>query len=105
MPCSRKAGVAVALIVPPKLLYCPPNPAVVVTQRVAAECGCAVFLGRRFDNFEVATIAVPCSGEHQPLAVRFNDLMKWSLADGGTDRPLAEVVEELLSEAATEVAV
>jgi hypothetical protein len=94
----------IALIVPPKILFCSPNPAIVVTQRVSTECGCSVFIGKRFDNFEVSTIASACSPEHDTLVRRFNDLLLWSLADGGNDRLLADVVDELLVEAHAEVA-
>lgn len=78
------------------------SPTVLVNQRAHIECGCSVWIGLRIDNHETVTVGRPCCPEHTWMLQRFNDLMLWSLTDGGTDRPLIDVVDELLVEAARE---
>lgn len=81
-------------------------PPCLFNQRAFVECGCSVYLGVRTDTSppETVTLGVPCGPFHRARMERFNDLMRWSLADGGTDRPLVDVVEDLLVESAREAA-
>lgn len=79
------------------------QPSLLVNQRARLECGCSVWIGLRIDKHESVTLAVPCRDGHRWLMGRFNDLFRWSLEDGGTDRPLIDVVDELLTEAASEM--
>lgn len=64
--------------------------------RAALSCGCAVWVGIRGDApEEPATGFVPCSEGHEDTGGRFNDAMRLSLKNAG-ERPLIEVVSELL---------
>ena len=87
----------------PKILSYPPAPDMGVKERASIECGCHVWVGMRFDNQEVATMAVPCSREHRALMEHFNVLMAESLAEPRDD-DLVVVCEELLLAAAREIA-
>lgn len=73
-----------------------------VNQRAYLECGCSVWVGVRLDTQEPVTFATPCTSAHLPVMKRYNDLFRWSVADGGTDRPLLEVIDELLAESSRE---
>lgn len=84
---------------PPKMLIQPPNPVLMVSERARLECGCSIYVGLRVDNWEVATGAVACTDEHAPLVNRANVLLFDSL-EHPTDRPLVDVCEEFLIEAA-----
>lgn len=82
-------------------LLSPRDPPGLINERVYdPECGCSVYLGVRIDTSppEVISVATPCAPRHRERMVRFIDLMKWSLADGGSERPLADVVEEILTQ-------
>lgn len=73
---------------------------VTANQRARLSCGCAVYIGRRVDNGDVATVAWPCSNAHRKtIAVRFNDAMKDTLPSESTE-PLIDVVARVLQEAA-----
>lgn len=86
----------------PKLLINPPNPALGVTERAYLECGCAVWVGLRWDNLEVATSAGSCSPEHDDLINHFNVLLFYSLATP-SDAEAVQVCEMLLEQAEREV--
>ena len=88
-----------------RLLRLPGGPDVVTNSRALLDCGCSVWVGARLDDGDTCTVAEPCSDEHQRLVRRFNDLLGWSVADGGTDRDLLDVIDEILAEAGQEVAV
>lgn len=83
-----------------KLLLNPPNPMLGVVERAFIECGCEVWVGKRLDNMEVATTAGPCSPEHMPLVLRFNELMLESL-ESPSSADLVDVCELLLEKAAS----
>lgn len=80
-----------------------PNPTILFTRRAVLPCGCFVVAGKREDNYEAATGAVPCSERHQPMISRFQRALTRSL-ERPEDRPLVEVVDELLEEAAANAA-
>lgn len=67
-------------------------------QVARAACGCQVFVGRRTDNGEVATVAWPCGNAHRKtVMVRFNETMKGTLPSESTE-PLIDVVARILME-------
>lgn len=74
-----------------------------LTEQISIECGCSVFIGIRLDKYEPVTVADSCCPEHRPIVVRFNELMTESLADGGSDRELGEVIIEFLEQASHDV--
>jgi hypothetical protein len=86
----------------PKLLINPPNPVLGVKERAYLECGCAVWVGRRWDNLEIATSAGSCSPEHDDLINRFNVLLFDSLASP-SDVEVVQVCEMLLEQAEREI--
>jgi hypothetical protein len=81
-----------------RLILNPPNPMLGVVERAYLECGCSVFVGKRLDNMETATMAASCSKEHDPLINHFQLLMRESLVDP-QDKPLVEVCDDLLDQA------
>jgi hypothetical protein len=74
------------------------RPTVAAAWRAMLGCGCAIYVGRRVDNDEVATGAVPCSSEHRRLVNHATLLMRESLTEP-SDELLVEVADRLLSEA------
>jgi len=74
-------------------------PTLLTKSRATLACGCCCYVGTRLDNYEAATVVIPCSERHHPLARRFNALLVNSL-EHPTDRPLVEVVAVLLSASA-----
>ena len=90
---------------PPRVTQIPNGPLVLAMSRSVLDCGCCVWEGVRLDTEETCTMAEPCCPEHLPLVRRFNDLMAWSVADGGTERDLLDVVDEILADAGAEVLV
>lgn len=75
---------------------------VLARERAALDCGCLVWVGLRSDNFEPATVSVVCErADHTALLLRFRRLFLASLVDP-TDRPLVDVTDELLHQAAAE---
>lgn len=85
-------------------IYSVPKNHFIGRERAILDCGCTVLVGVRTDRDppEASTVAIECSDEHRPIAVRFNDLMRWSILNGGEDRPLIDVVDEILQEASRE---
>lgn len=83
----------------PKLLLEPPNPPFGIKERAYLECGCQVFVGKRLDKMETATMAASCSPAHDQLVTHFNMLLAESTV-APTDEPLVDVCERLLDEAA-----
>lgn len=79
----------------------PGNPWIIGKLRAEAPCGCTVWMGVRGDNKdkEVATSADPCRDEHKGLMEAFNTRMAASLRNP-TDRPLIEVIDDMLGEIA-----
>lgn len=75
-------------------------PTLLCRWKAEAACGCTLWVGIRLDNQEAATAAVPCRPGHRRLMERFNLLMGDSLVNP-TDRPLIDVVAELLAQATT----
>lgn len=82
----------------PQLLGSPGNPMVLVSECASVECGCRVFVGRRIDNKEAATVAVVCLPEHRPMLEDFNRRFLATLPSDSTE-PLIEVADRLLLEA------
>jgi hypothetical protein len=82
----------------PKFILNPPNPSFGVNERAYLECGCQVFVGRRLDNYEVATMAASCSPTHDQLVNHFQMLLAESTVDP-SDEPLVDVCERLLEQA------
>ena len=75
---------------------------VVSNERAVLDCGCACYVGYRFDTPkpEVASAGVPCSLEHKLLMRRHNLLVKESTVAPQHGRLAIEVVDELLATAA-----
>jgi len=83
----------------PKVVICPPVPAIGVKERAYLECGCQVFVGVLMDKQEAATMADPCSAAHRPIARHFNMLLAESTVEP-TDEELVVVCERLLEQSA-----
>lgn len=84
--------------IPQGILIDPPNPVMIVNERVYRECGCSLFIGVRVDKMEPATNAASCCDEHDQAIGHFNLLLMESLA-APQDRLLADVAEELMDQA------
>lgn len=85
-----------------KTLTAPPGsemPMLIVNERVALQCGCCYWIGRRSDTGEGATAAERCGVEHKALIVEANRLLLASL-EHPTGRPLADVLAGVLESAA-----
>lgn len=95
-------GVRAAVIeqFPARLVLSRPNPALLVNARAALPCGCAIYVGIRVDNHEYATLGRACSEEHERVVNAANVALFDSLILNPTDRPLLDVVDEFLAEAA-----
>jgi hypothetical protein len=76
------------------------KPTLLARWRVALPCGCEVWIGIRADNQEAATGTIACGGAHWPLVDRFNQSLHASCLVP-TDRPLVDVVAQLLGDAYT----
>lgn len=85
-----------------KTLAYPGQPTLVVAGRVTLPCGCAVWIGWRLDNHEVATAAAPHSDDHVEMMIEYNKQFQESL-ENPTDRPLVDVVSEYLQKVWDEV--
>lgn len=72
------------------------EPMVVGKEFVEVPCGCRVCIGLRMDTREIATVATPCGEDHSQLMTEFQLRMKESLVEP-EDRPLVDVVEEMLT--------
>lgn len=73
----------------------PGEPIVVGKTLSELPCGCRVYVGIRADNKEAATCAAACNPAHKQLMERFNLAFSDSLVNP-TDRPLIDVVDEIL---------
>lgn len=80
-------------------------PTLLCRWKVEMPCKCAVWIGIRLDNQEPATAGIPCWGlhhermqrfNHHGHMQRFNEEMAATL-EHPTDRPLVDVVEEVLN--------
>jgi hypothetical protein len=71
------------------------KPKVSGTQMAMRECGCRVYVGRRVDNGEAATVTRGCGPGHRELMREFRVAMINSLRNP-TKRPLIDVVDEIL---------
>lgn len=60
-------------------------------------CGCCVKVGRRRDTQDPVGGMEACE-EHAGLGERFQDLVRWSLQDGGSDENLLDVMQALLDD-------
>lgn len=61
-----------------------------------ASCGCQVYVGKRVDNGDAATVAWPCGNDHRKtVMVRFNKAMADTLPSQSTE-PLIDVVARIL---------
>lgn len=80
------------------VFYLPGPPPVVARERSVLPCGCTVTVGVRMDREppEVAAAASPCSSRHRLLMERFNLAFTDTLVNP-TDRPLIDVVDEVLA--------
>lgn len=68
---------------------------VIGTQMARRECGCRVYVGRRSDNGEAASVSRGCGEGHRGLMERFNMALSDSLVNPST-RPLVDVCDEIL---------
>jgi hypothetical protein len=82
----------------PQLLGSPGNPMVMVSEVASVSCGCRVFIGRRLDNKEAATVACVCVPGHRPKLEDFNRRFAATLPSDSVE-PLVDVAERLLVEA------
>lgn len=85
---------------PPTPLPSPERHHVTATQRARLSCGCAVWVGKRVPDEQVATVTVPCCNDHRKtIGVRFNEAMRSTLPSQSTE-PLIDVVARVLGDAA-----
>ena len=78
-------------------LYCHPGPPLLVArERSLLPCGCCAVVGIRMDTHEVAVGSCPCGPGHKRMLERFVFALGDSLVNP-TDRPLIDVVDELLT--------
>lgn len=84
----------------PRPLWLEGMPPLMVDERVSLDCDCTVFIGMRCDRFPVepTTLASPCASEHLHIVEHFSLLLRESLV-APQNRPLVDVVEDLLGQA------
>lgn len=76
------------------------DPVVLAESRAALPCGCQALVGRRTDTMEPVTVLLPCSFRHEPLITDTRKALQESLREAPSARPMVEVCDRLLAEAA-----
>lgn len=79
------------------------DPVVLTDTRAVLECGCAGWVGFRTDKAELVAVLRPCTPKHDRRMQIVQSALIDSLGTAPSDRPLIEIVDELLS-ASTAVA-
>lgn len=81
-----------------KTLSHPGHPKLLLKERVALDCGCCFWIGKRLDNGELATGAESCTDAHKSLMDEAHQQFSATLPST-SERPLADVLSELLDQA------